>query len=87
MGKNETSRERAEFAARLQMARQEQYDSAKAFAEEIKEEAETYRMWERGDREPDITRLAKIARKLNRSLDFLILGHLPPLRPETEDEE
>ncbi len=69
------------------MARQEQYDSAKAFAEDIKKEAETYRMWERGDREPDIPDLIKIARKLNRSLDFLILGHLPPLRPETDGEE
>jgi transcriptional regulator with XRE-family HTH domain len=53
------------------------YDTQKDFADKIGVEHERYRMWERGDREPDLTHLVKIAIALQTSLDFLLLGKTP----------
>ena len=71
------------FAERLRAARiTAGYKKAKDLAAAIGIESERYRMWERGDREPDITHLVKIAAKLDVSLDFLLRGgnDQPPLR-------
>lgn len=71
------------FAERLRAARiTGGYARQKDFAAAIGIESERYRMWERGDREPDITHLVKIAAQLDVSLDFLLRGGAdhPPLR-------
>ena len=74
---------RRSFAERLRAARiTGGYAKQKDFAAAIGIESERYRMWERGDREPDITHLVKIASQLGISLDFLLRGgsDQPPLR-------
>lgn len=70
--------EREKFASRLKLTREQRHQgSAASFAKSIGLEAETYRMYERGKREPDIATIIKISRALDISLDFLILGDLP----------
>ncbi len=86
MTKKMLPKARADFALRLRMAREADYPTAKSFAGAIGVEDETYRMWERGDREPDITNMVKIASKLRISLDFLIMGDLPKL-PSQDPQE
>ncbi len=68
---------RQEFAQRLRLAREQKYTTAADFAKAVGIEAETYRTYERADREPNITNLILIARKLDASLDFLVLGDIP----------
>lgn len=87
MGKRRKNKEippvRRLFAERLRAARiTKGYANQKDFAAALDIEAERYRMWERGDREPDITHLVKIAAKLEVSLDFLMRGgqDRPPLK-------
>lgn len=66
---------RRDFARRLTAARIDAgFATQKDFAEKLGVEAERYRMWERGDREPDITHFIKISKLLGRPLDWLILG-------------
>lgn len=73
------------FANRLTMTREQRgYDSAAKFAKAIGVEDETYRTWERGIREPAIPNICKIARKLDISLDYLILGDLPSYKTPTK---
>ena len=67
------------FALRLKNARETKHPTARAFAVRLGFEDETYRSWERGDREPNIQAICKIARELNVSLDYLILGDLPSI--------
>lgn len=62
------------FAPRLRRAREIKFSSQKAFAEACGFQAETYRMWERGDREPNLNNLRIIAETLSVSLDDLIIG-------------
>jgi transcriptional regulator with XRE-family HTH domain len=63
------------FAERLRAARVTAgHATQKDMADALKVEHERYRMWERGDREPDITNLVNIANTLKISLDFLLLG-------------
>ena len=63
------------FAERLRAARiTSGYETQKDLAEKLGVEHERYRMWERGDREPDITNLVNIADTLKISLDFLLSG-------------
>ena len=68
------------FAQRLRLARQQKYDHAYQLAQVVGLEAETYRRYERGETEPDIRALGKIARALNVSLDYLVFGDLPALQ-------
>lgn len=68
------------FALRLRTARAQKFPSAKAFADALGVEHETYRTWERGDREPNISAICKIARTLDISLDYLVLGDFPALK-------
>jgi len=74
MVKRQRPKAREDFAARLRLARQDRFRSQKSFADACGFQAETYRMWERGDREPSITSLKKIALALDESLDYLIVG-------------
>ena len=73
------SKETMAFAHRLEDARASKYKTAAAFARTIGVEDETYRTWERGEREPHIAAICKIARALDVSLDYLILGDLPAI--------
>lgn len=65
------------FAQRLRMARAQKYPTMKAMAEAIGIESETYRTYERGEKEPNIQTLQKIIVELNIDADFLIMGKLP----------
>lgn len=67
------------FAANLRLARERKFKYKQDCADALQMERETYRSWERGDREPNITELGRIARLLDVSLDFLIAGHIPAL--------
>jgi transcriptional regulator with XRE-family HTH domain len=63
------------FGRRLRACRQAAgYDGYQDFAKAVGLQSETYRTYETGDRQPKFHVLAKIAEKLNKSLDFLILG-------------
>jgi transcriptional regulator with XRE-family HTH domain len=71
---------RSAFGARLRAARESKgFEHAYQFADRLGVEHETYRSWERADREPCITHLRDIALKLDVSLDYLIIGTLPGL--------
>ena len=77
---------RLRFAARLRAVRETNFPTQKEFADRCGFQPETYRMWERGDREPNITNLRKIATTLNISLDYLIVGRTPiPVSVEDVD--
>jgi len=66
------------FGARLRMRRIDcGYDTVAAFAQAIGEHPETYRTYETGIRWPKPHTLAKIAEKLDVSLDYLIMGRTP----------
>ena len=63
------------FAERLRAARITRgFEHQKDLADKLGIEHERYRMWERGDREPDITYLVRISEELKISLDWLLLG-------------
>ena len=53
------------------------YEGYQDFAKAVGLESETYRTYETGSRQPKLHVLAKIAEKLDKSLDFLILGQTP----------
>lgn len=65
------------FGARLKEARRRKHRFANRMADAIGVEHETYRTWERGEREPNLDALNKIAAELNVSLDYLVSGALP----------
>lgn len=73
---------RVAFATNLKTARRRRHRYQKDMAKALGIEPERYRTWERAEREPDITNLAKIAVELDVSLDFLICGIIPALRPK-----
>lgn len=85
MGKRPAPPERIAFAKRLRDARERKHEYASGMADAMGIERERYRMWERGDREPDIVHFIKIAKELNVSLDYLIIGRLPSLVPTEPD--
>lgn len=72
------SDQKLDFARRLQMARQRKYPQKVALARKLGIEPETYNRYERGETEPGVVDLGRIARELEVSTDFLILGDLPP---------
>ena len=84
---------KAKFAARLRIVRElAGYDQAAPFSRSLNmEEPETYRRWERGETEPDISMLTKIHEVTGADLNYLIAGDMPghmlsnvyPLPPET----
>lgn len=63
------------FGRRLRACREASgYETYGDFAKELDLGSETYRLYEAGKRHPKFHILAKISEKLNKSLDFLILG-------------
>lgn len=85
--KNPSLTIRINFGRRLRGARKDAgYNSYAEFAAAVDLEAETYRLYETGQREPAFHVLAAISKKLDVSLDYLILGkgHLP--RPAESDQ-
>jgi transcriptional regulator with XRE-family HTH domain len=64
---------RREFGSRLKAAREAAgFDSAELFAFAFGIEPHTYRIWERGEREPDLTTLQRLCLLLHVSANDLL---------------
>lgn len=80
-------RARAMFGKRLQLCRRAAgYETArdfvKAFPAEYNLAEHAYRRYERGEVEPPFDILPEIARRVHRSIDFLVTGRTPRNEPE-----
>ena len=72
------SRYQRAFGKRLKACREAAgYESQADFARVLGMTAEGYRLYEVGERQPRFETLAEIASRLDKSLDFLILGKPP----------
>lgn len=56
----------------LQKERTKRKLTMKDFAKDLELNADTYRRYERGERQPDLETLLRIADKLNTSTDYLL---------------
>lgn len=60
-------------------------DFVKAFPEEFGLEEATYRRYERGETSPDLYFLPEIARRVHKSIDFLVTGKVR--RPDLPEHD